>query len=401
MFIMFIFSLWLVVISSCCTIPDIKKDENVSCGQLICSNDSRTCTVKRIVTSQLDNVLSVSGPLALSLFGESLIEPFNITLLPHELVYLKMSGYTIEDLWFIDQMPQLKVIILNTILECDENLNITNNSALTHISITRTECLSSFSLSWTNSPVELILSENKLEHFNMIGNLENLERLDLSNNQLSQIDVGINSPSLKILNVSRNSLDHFWLDCGELANKPNLEIVDYSFNNVYILPYCQNIFKKLLKFNVSHNYIYEIHVGYFAHAGNLRELDISFNNLLRIVDGTFTKLKQLTVLIMSNNKLEYLHNNVFSSLIKLEFLDVSNNKLWQFNYDFKESLTSLKTIRIENNSWICNHLFKLLNAIKSHNITHLQESSCDENVNIDFICCINIPKVVSLEIMLT
>ncbi len=191
----------------------------------------------------------------------------------------------------------------------------------------------------------LDLSVNELKKLSFLKNFKNLDSLVLSNNQLKSLSSLPVLPKLRSLHLDGNllndivrlskipkletlSLNNITLRTGKfpvLKNVTNLSlsnsknIVNYSFNNMEILPALETL-------NVSSNQLTDI--GVLINRENE------------------SKFPVLTSLSIGNNKLRGLYNiNKFN---QLTFLDLSNNEI--YNTGGLEEIPNLKELYLSNNN---------------------------------------------------
>lgn len=140
---------------------------------------------------------------------------------------------------------------------------------------------------------------------NTVEELSRLEDLDLSEEQLGEIDVFAfqHVPKLRDLNLSWNKLKQITA----VAFKPLV---------------------KLEKLDLSWNEINEIEASSFVYLVNLKWLDLSSCSLRRIHRDAFRGLTNLEGLRLSLNELDELNDpGMFESLVRLQFLWLDNNQL--------------------------------------------------------------------------
>ncbi|KAH8922757.1 L domain-like protein [Atractiella rhizophila] len=171
----------------------------------------------------------------------------------------------------------------------------------------------------------------------------NLHELNLSQNGMKRIPQGIKfATGLTRLDVSNNNLSE--LDHVQLYELKELRTLKLHNNNLRDLP---KYFVRLegLKFiNLSNNR-FETFPPVLCEMINLVELDISFNEIGSIPDeiGNLQNLERLTIL---SNRLTSIPAS-FAKLEKLEVLDCRRNSI--ANVSFLSNLPSLRKVQIEHN----------------------------------------------------
>lgn len=161
----------------------------------------------------------------------------------------------------------------------------------------------------------LNLSNNSILVFNNIK-CENLSSLDLSNNMINIIGNGLTDlKNLKSLNLSHNNVN----DVNFLKNLNKLEDLNLSFNRIQEIKNLDYL-KKLKILRLSNNKI---------------------DNM-----GDNFRFKHLEKLYLNNNKIRVVKNLSYAK--SLEFLDLSSNKIYKIEQDF-EQLKNLKILQLKNN----------------------------------------------------
>lgn len=147
----------------------------------------------------------------------------------------------------------------------------------------------------------IILSNNYIKHF-VIPVRKNIDKLDLSNNFISTIELNLNETYY-------------------------IKDLILSYNQIATLN--PNAFKHLsvARLYLNYNKIGEIHEAAFNHLNNYLEyLDLE-NNGLTNINNCFRNLKKLKYLYLHNNNIEFVHNSTFEHLINLKSISLSGNKL--------------------------------------------------------------------------
>ncbi|KAL8618527.1 hypothetical protein ACOMHN_000672 [Nucella lapillus] len=174
----------------------------------------------------------------------------------------------------------------------------------------------------------LSLHSNALESLPLSVFDEHLSDLDLSDNLLEVLPVGVlqSLTQLKSLNLSHNKLSELYPS--SLQSLTSLLNLDLSFNQLEGLP--PSLFEaldRLERLTLAKNKVKAISVDTLKGLKSLKDLDLSFNQLTTIRKASFTHLHQLLCLNLKSNLLKRLHEHVFAGLKWLEHLDLSGNSL--------------------------------------------------------------------------
>jgi internalin A len=174
-----------------------------------------------------------------------------------------------------------------------------------------------------NGARELVLSHLKLSTLpEVIGQLSQLQKLDLSGNQLSTLPGAIGQlAQLQELYLHGNQLSALPEAIGQLSQ---LQELDLSRNQLSALPEVIGQFSQLQKLNLYSNQLSTLPevIGQFSQ---LQELRLSGNQLSTLPEA-IGQLSKLQVLRLSGNQLSPLPE-VIGQLSKLQVLRLSSNQL--------------------------------------------------------------------------
>jgi len=222
-----------------------------------------------------------------------------------------------------------------------------------------------------------------------IFDLPNLNRLDLSQNQIEMFDSDKlkQSLSLEYLNLSENiitginhvevpvSMDRLVLKKNQLTlstilkfNFVRLKTLDISYNNLNGTLSKTNFqpSNTLRKLDMSFNELVNLNNECFINFPRLKNLNLKSNDIEVIKQRAFQGLQRLRELDLSSNSIVELPLNVFNGLKGLEHLDLSFNHLQVVSADLMSGLFNLDTLKLGSNDIIridplkdCKHLSTL------------------------------------------
>ncbi len=257
-----------------------------------------------------------------------------------------------------------KIGILKTITECKFNLGLSNNQ-MSNIEFnlkfnytiydwaselgnnTEAQRTAKFILSkkYDLNENEINLNRTKLKDFSPLTSFSNLQKLNLEENKLHNIDKSISYLTLlKHLNLSKNKLEKIpnsikhlnKLETLNIENNKiskievnqndlqNLKNLNLSFNNIQIINKEINNLLKIQNLNLSLNKIEEI-PDYISSLKNLESLNLNHNKLLSINDK-LKKLKYLNKISLEGNKIKSIPKSI-NKFKNLQYLDLSSNDI--------------------------------------------------------------------------
>ena len=187
-------------------------------------------------------------------------------------------------------------------------------------------------------------------------NLTNLIRIDLSHNNLTQIDYNSLAFLLKLsyLDLSFNQIDYideriFSMRFGKLQTK-QLNYLNLESNRLLTVGYLFLNFLNLQKIVLSENKIEFLPAFHsqFRSDPKTKEIYVNKNNLKSI--GMFsTWVNAMTILNLDSNQIEIIENNAFQNLKKLENISIANNCLRNLTANNFFYLYSLKYFSLSFN----------------------------------------------------
>ena len=249
----------------------------------------------------------------------------------HNLVYLDLSEnrITTVDENFKTNIINMETLLLsNNQLSDESGLDIEGAVNLIDLDLSGNR-LGTFSIPRDLTKLKTInLARNKLTSFSnnepLVG-LEDLNRIDLSNNQLISLGAFMfrDSPNLVHADFSRNKI----VDVSHQTFVPHSpRTLDLSRNNLTSLKHFG--WHDIDMINLGHNQISEIEPQTFYFLDALQKLYLNDNNISAVDVNLLTHVSNLTVLDMRKNHLsdsEMLHD-LIKPLPKLKDLDISFNK---------------------------------------------------------------------------
>lgn len=180
--------------------------------------------------------------------------------------------------------------------------------------------------------------------------LLNLQALDLSGNQLSELraDLFVNLLNLTWLSLTNNNLKR--LSNGIFRSQIKLTYLDLS--NTQLVLHAQ-IFKHLPQLNtlyLNNNKLRALPTTVFSHLPELQVLDLSRNELSSLPAHFFANNHKLTDLRLDLNRLRHLASTLFANQHALQYLTISGNNIRNFSSKLFSNLTKLLHLDLSNNS---------------------------------------------------
>uniref|UniRef100_A0A672LJH1 Podocan n=1 Tax=Sinocyclocheilus grahami TaxID=75366 RepID=A0A672LJH1_SINGR len=199
---------------------------------------------------------------------------------------------------------------------------------------------------------ELYLQNNLLSNDGMdnetFSHLKSLEYLDLSNNNLTTVPLGL-PRNLILLHLEKNSIQSITVSA--LTSIRNLEYLLLHNNRLRsrsIHPAAFQGLKRLHTVHMYNNLLERVPRGLPRRAKTLMLLH---NLITEIGRNDLITLYTLTELNLSYNRLtsDKLHREAFRKLRILETLDLSGNKLQMLPLGLPKSLQSLQVLKVKDN----------------------------------------------------
>lgn len=283
---------------------------------------------------------------------------------------------------------------------------------------------------------DLDISHNIIEHFDAdLSSLTQLEflrldnnkimqlgcnvfanqlEIDLSVNELKEIDWNCNSTSTLTLKIENNLLGNLTLPASTLVT--SLSTVLASRNKIENIS-IEGDLPNLRLLNLGNNNLKNIS-AVSEHCVALANLDLSFNDIRHVDANAFVKMTKLQYLYLNNMNLTEVGHGTFSHQRSLIELNLSHNKLKQINFDlfvpYVENLTELhlndnnltnldgwtnslfpklSILAVSNNDFNCSYLAQFLRQFKYPTIRLVPSSTLimhtAEQKSIHGISCID------------
>ncbi|KAI4487750.1 hypothetical protein M0802_011855 [Mischocyttarus mexicanus] len=153
---------------------------------------------------------------------------------------------------------------------------------------------------------------------------------------------------VKKLDLSHNGLNY--IESNIFSDFPELERLDLSNNNLTLPDDIFDATPNITHLHLSKNNIITISPKLFYKLKNLKYLDLKENRLEVFEDNVFSKLESLKSLNLSGNNITQISPYTFRELKKLEKLDISNNYFISVPYDSFKHNTVLKHIFFHDNN---------------------------------------------------
>lgn len=252
----------------------------------------------------------------------------------------------------------------------------------------------------------IYLDRNLIEsvHDDFVGKHTELHFIELSNNQLSQLNLSVSSSAL-------------------YANHNQLKSV--RFNSVGYISFYNNTLHELISddpngvisLNISTNkFTHESLSNVFSQMSMVKSLDLSFNNLEGIEVSTFLNMSALQILNLQSTNIKDIPYGLFTHQTELDQLDISYCNLAS-SFDFRKltslkklttlfiegnkissiygfenlqtHLPSLKVLGFSDNQWSCPFLSSMTAFLNKHEIETFHLIVEKKKSNVDGVACYN------------
>jgi Leucine-rich repeat (LRR) protein len=190
--------------------------------------------------------------------------------------------------------------------DCQYNQTRDNNKTY-NVECTSTKELSfNISIPSENNNLKIKGSKsNELLKYLLNNSIELISSLDLSSNQLNDINELFNSDNnLKNLNLSNNMI--LMIKEKQFFKFNKLEILDLSFNQIFYIE-MNNAFyglNNLLELNLSNNHLTELYEGNLDNLPQCKLINLDSNKINRIKRFLFTKMISIKIISFQFNRLQ-------------------------------------------------------------------------------------------------
>lgn len=186
---------------------------------------------------------------------------------------------------------------------------------------------------------KLDLSHNEIAELDAPLGVSLLEKLDLSYNRIGRIGENVfeGLQFLKEVDLSRNFLSE--LDERTFSTQSGVRVLDLSENLFEVLPFLRAVDHTIETLRASRNRIAS--TFFVRHFVQLRHLDLSHNAISRIDEELFTLANRREISVnLSFNALQTMVKTAFR-FVRCEFIDVTGNKLQDLDYHAWESVQTI------------------------------------------------------------
>nr|XP_034321274.1 uncharacterized protein LOC105335195 isoform X1 [Crassostrea gigas] len=235
--------------------------------------------------------------------------------------------------------------------------SLENFGMLVHLNLSRCN-LSDSSLKGFGKRLNSSNLQNLDLSYNNIRNLElksfdglrSLLYLNISNNQLTALQMSFlqSTPKLRHLIITNNKIKTITESNNRLSS--SLELLDLQNNNLMtIQPSSLYRLKSVSKIVLRNNNITNTGFYFSKSMEMLYELDLSYNFIEKITDYMFNGLNRLRYLNLQNNLIAILNGFSFSTLNSLRTLNLAFNQIHVINKMTFENLESLTKLNLTGN----------------------------------------------------
>jgi Leucine-rich repeat (LRR) protein len=179
--------------------------------------------------------------------------------------------------------------------------------------------------------------------------ITSLKSLDLHSNQMKHLDSHSFrvTPKLVSLSVANNRLTDL-SDSSIFGHLADLETLDLSYNQLTDV-YLYNM-RALRSVDLSNNKLKKLGLRNLLR---INEVFVSHNYLAKLTNKTFINCSTLSVIFLQHNSIESIDENTFDSLDDLLTLDLSFNRLKSIDSALLKHNIKLQSLYLDNNPFHC------------------------------------------------
>jgi Leucine-rich repeat (LRR) protein/GTPase SAR1 family protein len=339
------------------TIPSFRPLLTIGEGK---KGDNYLTVIPEVVANLHNLKVFVCGGSSLKKWAINDVEPLRLL---EKLKTLVLSNNRLTHGSFLHWFPALTQLDLgnNNIKQLGR---VTPHTRLEYLDLSNNQLKNAYEINSFPKLRWLSLANNRLKSMVGVHTLPLLQVVDLSNNKIDTYKPFVGGRLLEKLNVSHNEL-------GELNEVGELPRLKYLFARSNRLMQVDGVpaMQKLEVLDLSNNMISHLPAGLPA-LSELHTLDIS-NNGLQVLEHVF-ELKQLRLLNAATNRIH--HISCEQDCASLEKLQLSNNRLSELKVlPYFPNLKSLYASGNNLEELVCDHNECLTEIVLSHNkINNLQ-----------------------------
>ncbi|XP_052004429.1 toll-like receptor 8 [Xyrauchen texanus] len=216
-------------------------------------------------------------------------------------------------------------------------------------------------------------------NLNFLKHLPSLKVLNMSSNSIDTLTTkAMSSRSLQELQFQHNSLGKLWREKDKtydmlFRSLTNLTYLDISYNNIGKIPLRVYTYlpETIQKLRLSHNILTNVNWTSLRRFKDLRELILSNNNILFISSNLSKDVPSLQFLDLQQNRISELSDGFLNRAVNLRVLDLSHNRLITINQSTfpSEDERYLKTLWLNGNPFHCTcHLLEFVLWVYKTNV---------------------------------
>lgn len=308
---------------------------------------------------------------------------------PSSLLHLDLSNNFLTFL-NVSNLANLNILVLDSNKLTNINNCLLNLPGLSQLHLNHNHVgpfLSDKTFGHLKNLTMLEIDNNHIVRFDVgyILELKSLIGLSLAKNNISFVDFRNVTMDITYLNLSANVIGNI----RNLSSLKNLESLELSHNNIDQVNYdILSGLSNLRNLWLHNNSIGQLQRGCFRDLRSLVELDLSNNELESISAGVLNGLYTLGNLDLSHNRMTDLDEDIFHSTKTLRYLNIAFNRLSNVNVKGILAHTMwLREINVNGNSWGCKDLIAIIRDNKGivlisgtiFNVSNVNGIPCNES----------------------